>query len=958
MGRMRIVASIAALALVLAVGAPAAGAAAALPTWPQARSDLKPDPAAVFGVLPNGLRYAVQKNATPPGVVYMRLAIQAGSMQEAHDQEGLAHLLEHMAFRGSTHVASGEAMKILQREGARPGADTNAGTGSTSTTYMFNLAHNDPASVDTGFMLLREIASELTLDPKEMEAERPIVLAEERQGAGPNRALSEAIQHAEFGDHPFARPVIGRREVIQSAPPGRVRDFYEAYYRPERAVLVVAGDIDPAAMEAKIKARFSDWKGRGAPGSDPAALNGDPGGAAVQLIAVEGAGHTGLTLLWPMPYEAPDAGKAHAMQQMIDGLGGFAFQQRLLEMAKEAKQPFSSAGARRYSIRNVATGGIYTADTVADPDAALTLMIKAQRQLVEFGFTQAEVDQAVAGRRAALQRAVDGAATRPTAQLVAELLNSALADEVDLSPAQRLALFDEATRNLKAERVTARLRGVIGGAPAHLVYFGPAPLEGGVARLTKTQAEAARAPVAAYAFAAARPWPHTDFGRPGRVVERRSLDDLGVTFVRFANGVRLTVKPTEFEKDRVAVKVRFGHGRLDEPKDRLSAADWSTSLLSRGGLADMTEKEVQTSLVGKGVMAFATQEEDAFAITNVLPGPPLQTPSKALELQMQLTAAFITQPGWRADIWPVLVNLERDGFVSADKSPGSVFGRNAPLLLHSGDHRWAFATPADEASWTPDQARAFLQPILEQAPLEVIVVGDITVDQAVAAAARTFGALPPRPDRPEPPGLREVAFPGPTPRPVLLRHKGRADQAMVDVSWPATDLFADTKAYAAAGVLADILRDRANDQLRIAEGKTYGPNAQAAFSSSLPGYGRLAISVNLNPQDVDAVYRSIDAIAADLAARPPSADEFARALGSRVEAVKRSQRLNAVWSAELGGAQTDPRRVAYLRNQLAELEAVTPADVQAAAAKWLVRDRSWRMTVLPEAQPAAVEAPD
>ncbi|HEX5264343.1 MAG TPA: insulinase family protein, partial [Phenylobacterium sp.] len=379
-------------------------------------------------------------------------------------------------------------------------------------------------------------------------------------------------------------------------------------------------------------------------------------------------------------------------------------------------------------------------------------------------------------------------------------------------------------------------------------------------------------------------------------------------------------------------------------------------LLSSGGLKDMTQQELGASLRARGALALVSASEDAFSIGNTGPaGSP--TPATELDLQMQLIAASLTEPGWRPDMWPTFVKLERDADRTADASPGPVFSHHAALMLHSGDMRWSYPSGATSATWKPQDAEAFMAPILATAPLELIVVGDVTVDQAIAATAKTLGALPPRREAPEPPGLRDVQFPAATPTPIVLRHKGRADQAMLDVSWPATDLFADTRGYAAASVLAEILRNRATDQFRVAEGKTYSPNAQAVFSRELPGYGRIAISVNLKPEDVDGVYQAIDAIAADLAAKPVAADEFARAAGPLIEAARRSLRINEVWVSYLSGAQTDPRRVAYLRNMLPQLQSLTPDDVQASARRWLVKDKSWRMTILPQTQTAAVAPP-
>src|ERR1700744_505328 len=124
--------------------------------WAQSYSDLPADPSIVFGTLPNGMRYAIQHNETPKGQVSVRLRIGSGSLEERDDQQGLAHVLEHMAFKGTPHAPGPDEMvKILQRLGLAFGADTNAATGFTDTVYQFDLPNNDSATVSQGLLLLR-----------------------------------------------------------------------------------------------------------------------------------------------------------------------------------------------------------------------------------------------------------------------------------------------------------------------------------------------------------------------------------------------------------------------------------------------------------------------------------------------------------------------------------------------------------------------------------------------------------------------------------------------------------------------------------------------------------------------------------------------------------------------------------------------------------------------------------
>ncbi len=923
------------------------GAGRAFPSqWPQATSDLAANPNVTFGTLPNGLRYAIRRNVQPPGEVSMRLVIEAGSMQEGHDQEGLAHMLEHMAFRGSTHVPDGEVIKTLERLGLRFGADTNASTNQQETLYLFDLAKPDSESVDTGLTFFREIASELTLSQDALDSERRVVLAEERQRAGPSVDIGAAQLAAEFPGHPYARPTIGRDEVIEHATPAQLRAFYDAYYRPERAVLVVVGDVDPATIEAKIKALFSDWRGRGPAGQDPPPYAPTGRGRTVMVDVQPGAPGTRLSLAWIPPYRAADQSRAGRVEDFVRRIGEAALSTRIGEMKLAAGAPFISGGVGRYVIPDVARGESMGMQGVTDLSAAISILTTAERQAAAGGLTQPEVDQIITASRAELQREAAGSFNLPanvTPAIAARLAHEAAIGEIDLSEQQQLNLFEAATKGLTLERVNAVLRDQFAGDGPIVFVTTDAPLPGGNAGVEALLDQAGAAPLAAYAAPVAKPWTHTDFGTPGNVADRREIADLGVTMARFANGVRLTIKPTKASPGEFYVQVRFGHGRLDQPRHRIDASDWAMNLVGSGGLSDLTLDEVGQSLRGHSVVAAAGATDEAFTLGTGFPSVPVAD----LDLELQDLAATMTAPGWRSLGWKSALLPAAQQERAADATPDGVFARNAGALLHPGDARWVFNTAEQRASWTPDQARAFIEPILQRSNLEVIVVGDVTPDQAIGAVAKTFGALPKREDLPEAPGTRDETFPAPTAGPVELHHQGRADQAIAEVSWPTTGRYAAWDDIAPTAILADILKQRVIDQLRTADGETYSPRGGAEFSLVFPKWGRISLLVPCKPEAIARVYAAIDTIAADLAAHPVTDDELQRAVRPEVETAGRAQQQNGYWVAALAGAQTDPRRLDYIRQTLPRLSGVTAADVQRVARKWLRPDRAFRIEVTP-----------
>src|SRR5688572_509302 len=144
---------LAALLLLFAVPLQAAGDS----TWFYKNSDIPPDPAWQFGTLPNGLRYAVRRNALPERQVSIRLRIDAGALNEAAHEQGWAHFVEHLAFRGTKSFDDREARYTWQQLGANFGSDTNASTSAFQTVYQLDLPKNDRASLDKSLAILVEM---------------------------------------------------------------------------------------------------------------------------------------------------------------------------------------------------------------------------------------------------------------------------------------------------------------------------------------------------------------------------------------------------------------------------------------------------------------------------------------------------------------------------------------------------------------------------------------------------------------------------------------------------------------------------------------------------------------------------------------------------------------------------------------------------------------------------------
>lgn len=910
--------------------------------WAQAVSDVAPDPAWRFGVLPNGMRYAIRKNATPPAQASLRLWFDAGSLMEADDQQGLAHFLEHMAFNGSKNVPEGEMIKILERHGLAFGADTNAQTSFDETTYQLDLPKTDDGTVDTSLMLLREAAGELTIAPEAVDRERGVVLSEERARDTPNyRVAIQSLSAQMEGQLPPKRIPIGKTEVLKTAPAQRIRDFYEAYYRPERAVLVAVGDFDVDAMEAKIKAKFGDWVGKGEPGKNPDLGPVAKRGPTAKLIVEAGAPWS-VQMTWMRKPDGLVETKALDERDTLENLAFAVLNRRLQAIGRSAEPPFIAGGAFKgdqYGAVRVTTFG-----ATAQPGRwreALEALDAEQRRAAQYGVRQDELDREIATMRAGLAAAAAGEATQRTPLLANQLVGTLDDGEVVTSPSQNLAFFDAVVKGLTAERVNAVLKTAFAGSGPLIVVAAPQNVEGGEAAVLKTYDELKAQPVTPPAAPGVTTWPYSSFGPPGKVVEQKEVSDLDAVFVRFENGVRLTVKPTKFRDDQVLVKVRTGHGLLDLPSDKQSPL-WSGSAFVEGGLKQISAQDMERVLTGKIWNAQLGVEDDAFTLSG-------RTRPEDLSTELQVLTAFAVEPGWRPEAFNRVKTSYGTLHDQLQSTTGGVLGRDLGGLMHGGDRRWTFPSREQIAASSIDDLKTAVANPLAKGEIEVVIVGDTTVDKAIAAVAETFGALPPRSSSPASDSAREAPFPAPSATPVVRTHKGRADQAALFMAWRTDDLFANLQRSRDVTVLGQVLQLRLIDELREKQGATYSPNASSTASVTFKNWGYLAVSLEVPPDKLDGVVASIRQIAADLRDKPISADELERAKKPRIDQIEKARVTNEYWVGALSGAQTDPRLLDATRSVLAGLSRVTPADVQRAAKTYLTDDKSWLLLVKPEA---------
>ena len=896
--------------------------------WAFEASDVPVDPAFTFGTLPNGMRYVLRENHTPADTVLVRLRIGSGSLEETDEERGLAHFLEHMAFNGSKNVPEGEMIKLLEREGLAFGADTNASTGFEATTYKLDLPRNDPKLIDTALMLMRETASELTIDGEAVERERGVILSEKRDRT--TYSLKETQDEWAFvepGARFTERLPIGTDETLKAADAARLRAFYRRAYVPANSVLVVIGAIDVAQVEQAIRARFGDWSGPPAP-PEPETGPVDLTRRGETDIYLDPALSERLTVTRLSPWtEQPDM-IAQRRQDLLESIGYAVINRRFETIARRPDSPFRGAG---FGTGDVFKAGRTTNLIVDALDGkwrqGLEAAVREWRRALTHGFTDAEIAEQVARTRQGQENAARAADTRSNGVLVNAVEQLLARDLVPSTPQSALARFEAFAPTITPAAVMAALKADAAPLDDPLIRFqGRVTPVGGAEALRGAWNALLAEPVAAPDAAASATFAYTNFGAPGAVVADSVEPRTGIRQVRFANGVRLNLKRTPLEADRVRFALALDGGDLLATRDDPLATAMAATLPA-GGLGKHSQDELDSLLAGRSVILNFSSSGDVFTSGGT-------TTPRDLELQLQLLAASIADPGFRREGEVRYRREIANWFLRKDATPGGAVGSRIGGILSDADPRFTVQAPGAYQKLSFAKLRAAIGDRLARGALEVALVGDIDEAQAIALVGRTLGALParegeflPRED------LRQRIFTADrTARQVI--HTGEADQALLQLTWPTTD-DRDPALVQRLELLERVVRIELTEELRERLGKAYSPGATSAPSRVWRGYGTFTLAASVDVADVDETREAILAVLQRLSKEPVSADTLERARRPLIESYDNALKSNTGWLGLAARAQSEGERIDRFYAARSQIEGTTPEELQALVARYL-----------------------
>ena len=900
------------------------------------------DPQVTVGRLENGLTYYLRANSRPEARAELRLVVNAGSLQEDDDQQGLAHFVEHMAFNGTESFAKQELVDYIQSIGMRFGADLNAYTSFDETVYMLTVPTDQEELLDKGIQILSEWARRVSFEAEEIDNERGVVVEEWRLRLGAEARLQEKQFPVLFQGSRYARRLpIGEVEVLEGAPREALVRFYRDWYRPDLMAVVAVGDFDVGRLEARIREAFSGAWGPPEPRPRELAPVPDHRQTLYSIVTDPELTDTSVAVYYKLP-KARQGSREEYRKSLVEGLYHSMLNDRLDEISRRPAAPFLyavSSGGALVRSRDVyfQAAGVADGQVLEGLDALLTEAARVDRH----GFTASELERAKKELLRFYEQAFRERGRHLSSTFAGEYTRSFLEGEPIPGIAYEVELVAEMVPSITLEELNELARTWISEENRVILVSGPEeakadlPAEG---ELAATFRAIDGKTIAPYEDRVREDPLLAELPSAGSVTATVQVPEIGVTEWRLANGARVILKPTDFKNDQILLRgFSPGGTSLVADEDYFSAAV-ATALVAESGLGEFDQVELTKALAGKVVDLSPTLGE----LQESLQGA---ASPEDLETLLQLVYLHFTAP--RADAEPFRSFLDRMRAFLAhrDADPSAVFSdRLATVLYRDHLRRRPLKLEQLEEMDLGRAHRVFRERFRNGGDFTFVLVGNFAVEAVRPLVETYLGGLPADGSRenwqdlgirPAPGQTRVEVKKGlePSAR-VLLRFHG-------DAPW-------SREQHQTLATLADILEDRLRTRLREELAATYGVSVSSNLSRRPRQVYSVSISFGCSPENVDRLIEDIFAEIAALKEQGARADELADVQKTQLRRRETAVQENPFWLAVLASYYShgdDPRKILDYRSLV---DSVTLEGVKDAAQRYFDAAQYVRAVLLPE----------
>jgi zinc protease len=902
------------------------------------------DQAVRVGVLSNGIHYYIRENHTFRNV-QLRLVVNAGSVLEDEDQQGLAHFMEHMNFNGTQHFPKNELVSYLQSVGLSIGADLNANTGYDATNYILWMPTGDGKQLEKGFTILSDWSHGALLDETEINKERGVVLEESRLHKTASDRMRAVYMPVMLNGSKYAERVpIGKDSIIQQFKPESLRRFYDTWYRPDLEAVVVVGDINVDEVEKKIIKHFRNFSNPAnevpRPAITPIPLRTKPVG---QVVTDKEFTNTIVELFNYIEPRPSYSTWGDYRKKIVEQLFNEMLDERLTGVTQRSNAPFLSGHASFedfFSSYRTFSAVVMPGDKPIQPAIdSLMVVIGSIRQ---YGFLDAELERAksVLLRRATSQNEESGKAS--SAQFVGEYVSNYLTGAPIMSKADEYQFILRVLPTITRDDMAGLEKKLDIGQGSFALVLAPDKAAGSLPsgdQLIATIAQAQQLPVTAYHEKEVGHSLMDHQPVPGTVTVQVPDRHLGTTSVELGNGITITLKPTTFKNDDIRMDAwRWGGSHQFPLADKFNAMN-AAQIVQAMGIEGFTKAELDKYLAGRTVhvQPYLNAYED---------GVEGNCGTEDLETFLQLVHLYLTKPGADQSAFHSWIDREESLFQNVKANPMAFFSDTLEKIEYA-NNPWAntIPTPADYANINLQRSMdIYKQTFSNCYGMHFTFVGSFDVDAITPLLAKYLGSLPT--------ATKENNFTDDGMRPVTgvvqaSVKKGAASQAQVTVTFNGETSFNEAEVIK-LNLLIGILNVRIFQQLREEMGGTYNASMSAVFNKRPYPHYSITARIPCAPENAERMSAALfDLInqARDNGVDKDLMNKFKQNMQGHHAA---QMRTNEYWLSSLSHSWIDVEDPSWINDFYQIVEEISPKELKAVARVYLDTSNYVKVTLLPE----------
>jgi zinc protease len=896
-----------------------------------------------IGKLENGLTYYIRENKRPEKKVELRLVVNAGSINEDDDQQGLAHMAEHMAFNGTKNFKKNEIVTFLQDIGVGFGSDLNAYTSFDETVYILPIPTDKKENIEKGFQVLEDWAHQVTYLDEDINSERAIILEESRLGKGAFDRMFKKVYSKLFTGSKYAnRLPIGEDSIIKSFKPDVIRKFYKDWYRPDLMAVIVVGDIDPALAEQMVKKHFSTLKPVANP--RPRESYDVPAYASSDAVIAtdKEATEFNVSVNYPAFKDKPATTLEGYRDLMIEQLYTSLFNQRLQEVTQKENAPFIygyvgfDSYARGYKSFNALVG---TGNN--DPKKGLDGLMEEIERVKRYGFTEAELERAKKSLLTSYERSYNNREKTESGNFVQEYIGHFLQHEPipgieaefnyakSMLPSITLAevnKMSDAFRDKKNEFVY-----VMGPESGNL------PAEKELLAMVDAKEKADIKPYEEKAIASslleAEP-------KSGKVLSKTSNAALGTTELKLSNGVTVTLKPTTFKDDQVLMGARRAGGQNGYGlKDKFNA-QYATQVVGTMGVGSFSPTDLKKMLAGKSVSVTPTIGQISEGVTG-------NSSVKDIETMLQLTHLYFTSPRKDSSLFKSFVQKNKAQFANIGADPQTSFIDTMYKVMYNNNPLAPAVVPKPEFFDKVDMDRAvqiYKERFSDVNGMHFVFVGSFKENEIVPMIEKYIGSLPST--------SKKFTFTDNKVRPIsgkkeLEVYKGKEEQSLILSFYTGEGPYSQDMDIKMRAV-SEVLNIRIIEELREKIQGIYGGGTFVQFEKYPYSRFNMILQLPCGPEKVDTLIKAVNKEFEDIVKKGPDKSYLDKVKKQWIESYRTNVKENGVWLNQLLDARFKGLDMKYFTNYESYVNKLTPADVQAAAKVLLAGNNRFVAVLKPE----------